>query len=137
MIIASPRDVEGTVGCCSHGGVGEYFVRTLLDRTTNAGFKYVRDLTPPPGSTIGLHPHEGDEEIYFVIEGEGVMVVDDEEHPFEAGAVCLTPSGHSHALRNDGDVDLRIFVACVATPASRDRGKHRQQDDGAAGQPAS
>jgi len=118
MIVGSPKEIEGTLGCCSHGGTGKYFVRTLLDRTATDGFKYVRDLTLYPGSTIGLHPHELDEEIYFVIEGEGTMVVDLEERRLEAGAVCLTPAGHSHALRNDGDKDLRILVACVAVGVS-------------------
>ncbi len=115
MIVGSPESSPGSVGSSSHDGTGEYFVRTLLDDTPAQGFKYVRDLTLYPGSTIGLHPHAIDEEIYFVIEGEGVMVVDQEERHLGPGAVCLTPAGHSHALRNEGDRNLRIFVACVHT----------------------
>jgi len=50
-------------------------LRTLLDGVPGSAFKYVRDLTLYPGSTIGEHPHSGDEEIYFIISGSGVMVV--------------------------------------------------------------
>jgi mannose-6-phosphate isomerase-like protein (cupin superfamily) len=113
MIIGTPEEIPGTQGSESHGGTGEYFVRTLLDGVPGSSFKYVRDLILYPGSTIGLHPHTGDEEIYFVISGRGVMVVDGEERMVGPGSVVLTQSGSHHGLRNEGEEDLRIFVACA------------------------
>ena len=113
MIIGTPQLAPGESGTQSHGGQGDYFVRTLLDEVPGSVFKYVRDLTLYPGSSIGEHPHTGDDEIYFIISGTGIMVVDGEEQRIGSGSVVLTLSGSSHRLRNDGAEDLRIFVACA------------------------
>jgi len=113
MIIGTPQLIPGERGTKSHGGQGDYFVRTLLDEVAGSVFKYVRDLTLYPGSSIGEHPHAGDDEIYFVISGAGTMVVDGEEQRISSGSVVLTLSSSSHGLRNDGEEDLRIFVACA------------------------
>ena len=113
MIIGTPDTVSGVRGEASHGGRGEYLVRTLLEGVPGSAFKYVRDLTLYPDSSIGVHPHSGDDEIYFVVSGTGVMLVDGEEQTVGPGSVVLTPSGSTHGLRNDGTGDLRIFVACA------------------------
>ena len=113
MIIGTPQLIPGERGTQSHGGQGDYFVRTLLDEIPGSVFKYVRDLTLYQGSSIGEHPHTGDDEIYFVISGTGIMEVDGEDQTLGPGSVVLTLSGSSHGLRNDGEEDLRIFVACA------------------------
>lgn len=114
MIIGTPESIPGQVARNSHGGQGEYFVRTLFSDVPGATFNYVRDLTLYPGSSIGSHPHHGEEEIYFVIAGRGIMTVGTEEREIGPGSVVLTQSGSWHGLRNGGTEDLRIFVACAA-----------------------
>jgi mannose-6-phosphate isomerase-like protein (cupin superfamily) len=114
MIIATPQTAAGKEAGNSHGGTGRYFVRTLLENVPGAGaVKYVRDLVLHSNASIGLHPHHGDEEVYFVIAGNGVMTVDREEQPIGPGSVCLTLSGSTHGLRNIGEDDLRIAVFCA------------------------
>lgn len=113
MIVATPETIPGEHGRESHGGKGEYFVRTLLDGLTGGPFKYVRDLILYPGSTIGEHLHSGDEEIYMVISGGGTMVVDGQERFIGSGSVVLTHSGSCHALRNESTEDLHILVVCA------------------------
>lgn len=115
MILRTPDTILGEESTESHGGKGTYFVRTLLDEVPGSIFKYVRDLILYPGSTIGEHLHTGDEEIYFVISGNGIMVVDGEEYVIGPGSAVLTQSGSHHALRNEGEEDLRIFVVCART----------------------
>jgi mannose-6-phosphate isomerase-like protein (cupin superfamily) len=115
MIIATPETVPGQRGSNSHGGAGDYFVRTLFEKVPGASsIKYVRDLILYPGSAIGLHPHSGDEEVYFVISGTGIMEVDGEEQAVGPGSAVLTLSGSRHGLRNTGDGELRIAVVCAA-----------------------
>ncbi len=113
MILGEPETIPGELGSESHGGKGKYFVRTLLDNVPGSAFKYMRDLTLYPGSSIGDHPHSGDEEVYFVISGTGVMVIDGEERVVGPGSATLTPSGSHHGLRNEGTEHLRIFVVCA------------------------
>lgn len=113
MIVGTPDAIPGQHRTASHGGKGEYFVRTLFEGIPDCIFKYVRDLTLYPGSTVGPHLHADDEEIFFIIAGTGVMVVDDEECRVGPGSVVLTQAGSRHGLRNEGPEDLRVFVACA------------------------
>ena len=55
------------------------------------------------------HRHPGQEEVYFFVQGDGLMIVGDEDgQPFEvqAGSVVLIPDGAFHRVFNDGDADL-------------------------------
>jgi len=119
MIIGTPEQFPGEHAEGSHHGKGPYFVRTLLDKVPGSNFKYVRDMTFPVGSTIGEHPHEGDEEIYFIIAGTPTMVVDGEARVLPPGSVVLNRSGSVHGLRNEGKEDVRMVVACVVAPAGK------------------
>ena len=65
-----------------------------------------------PGATIGEHRHEGDEEIYYVLEGRGTMTLDGERFEIGPGDLAVTPAGHTHALEN-GDAPMRLIVACA------------------------
>jgi mannose-6-phosphate isomerase-like protein (cupin superfamily) len=122
MILGTPDTVPGEWSSESHGGKGDYFVRTLLDKVPGSAFKYVRDLILYPGSTIGEHLHSGDEEVYFIVSGTGVMVVDGEKQVVSPGSAILTSSGSSHGLRNEGADDLRVFVVCAESlPPPPDR----------------
>ena len=113
MIIKGPTNVPGEKTANSHGGIGEYFVRTLFTDEFNSSLKYMRELVLEHGSSIGMHPHNGDEEVYYVISGTGLMIVDDEEMKITAGDAVLTKSGSSHGLKNIGDDVLKIFVVCA------------------------
>ena len=112
-MIRTPEEVTGVNGEASHGGKGEYFVRTLLDLVPNSVFKYVRDLTLYPDSTIGEHLHTGDEEIYFIVSGTAEMVINEKEQEVGPGSAILTQSGSYHGLRNVGSEDLRVLVVCA------------------------
>lgn len=117
MILGTPETVTGERAQGSHGGSGEYFVRTLLESPSDSSFRYVRDLVLDPGSSIGDHPHQGDDEVYFIISGSGVMQVDGEQHNVGPGSAVLTRSGSHHGLVNTGAVHMRICVACASSNA--------------------
>ena len=117
MILGTPETFPGERAQESHGGSGGYFVRTLLDSPPDSAFRYVRDLILDPGSSIGDHPHEGDDEVYFIISGSGVMQVDGEQRSIGPGSAVLTRSGSHHGLVNTGTLDMRICVACASCSA--------------------
>jgi quercetin dioxygenase-like cupin family protein len=62
-----------------------------------------------PGSSIGLHRNDKDE-IYYVLSGRGELQLQGETRTVGPGDAILTRDGHSHALRQQGDADLVIFV---------------------------
>lgn len=86
---------------------------------------FERDITPtksmsagvvtlPPGQEqTRLSIHEDGEEIYFVLEGKGEFILDDEVHQIEKHtAIYITP-GTRHRARNTGDEVMKLyFVNC-------------------------
>ncbi len=76
----------------------------------SAGIFYVR-----PGSRGHADKHVGQEELYYITEGRGIVVIDDEPHPIEAGDVVFIPDGSEHYLINESDETLGLFWA-IAKP---------------------
>jgi oxalate decarboxylase/phosphoglucose isomerase-like protein (cupin superfamily) len=69
----------------------------------------------PPGSKHDLHRHPNAEEWEYVLSGQGVKVVGDQEFVMEAGDVCFCPQNVYHGLRNDSDEPLvTIWGYCGA-----------------------
>lgn len=98
-----------------HGGSGTLLARFVLGPDdSGVGVRYMHDDRLEPGAVIGEHPHTGDEEVYFVVEGHGVMTLDGAEHPIGPGDVSLVQSGHTHGIRNSTDGQMRLLVICVA-----------------------
>lgn len=74
---------------------------------------FIHDDVLPPGSSIGVHRHENDEEVYVILSGKGVMTLDGEEHEVGSGDVTVVFPGGSHGLENRSTEDLRILVFAV------------------------
>lgn len=65
-----------------------------------------------PGASIGMHAHETNSEIIYILNGKGRVLYDDTEEKLEAGDCHYCPKGHSHSLINDSGNDL-IFFAVI------------------------
>jgi len=57
------------------------------------------------------HTHKGQEEVYFFVEGEGEMQIDDERFPVIAGDVICIEDGEFHRVFNTGH--LGLYFVCV------------------------
>jgi mannose-6-phosphate isomerase-like protein (cupin superfamily) len=86
--------------------------RTLFsgDRTpTRALTCGVAELPPPrTGEPSGLHSHEP-AELYYILEGAGVLTIDGVDHPVSAGSAAFIPGNAVHGLRNTGTTPLRLL----------------------------
>ena len=58
------------------------------------------------GQSTRGHNHEGQEEVYFFVQGTGSMIVGEERFPVEKGDVVLIPDGAFHRVINDGEMNL-------------------------------
>jgi len=67
-----------------------------------------------PGESTFLHIHKSSEEIYYILEGEGLMFVGDEQSIVKKGDAIANLPGVSHKIKNTGDVPL-VFL-CICTP---------------------
>ena len=68
-----------------------------------------------PGATIGLHKHEADCEIIFILSGEGCVIEDGTPRKISAGMCQYCEKGHTHTLLNAEDAkEELVFYAVVA-----------------------
>jgi len=72
-----------------------------------------------PGSEQQIHAHEANEQVYVIVRGRGLMRVDDEQEPVEAGDLVFIPPKTDHAIRNVGDEPL-VYVSATSPPFDRD-----------------
>ena len=63
-----------------------------------------------PGNSIGYHKHEGDFELYYVLEGEGIVNDNGVESAVRKGDVVLTGNGKYHSIRNAGTKSLELIA---------------------------
>ncbi len=65
---------------------------------------------------VAPHTHEIQEQVYHVLEGEGMMEIDGVRRLVRRHDYVFIPPGVEHALYNSGLVDLVFLV--VTTPVS-------------------
>jgi mannose-6-phosphate isomerase-like protein (cupin superfamily) len=90
----------------------------LTSGDSEHGITLMHDDILEPGATIGEHPHAGSEEVYFVISGQGSIILDGQPSPIGSGDVSLVRSGHSHGIVNSSDGPMRLIVVGVSTRTS-------------------
>lgn len=62
---------------------------------------------------IGSHPHSGETEIYYVLEGEGVIDDNGDLKPFFKGDCNICGGGATHAVTNQKDEPLRMIAVII------------------------
>jgi mannose-6-phosphate isomerase-like protein (cupin superfamily) len=88
-------------------------IRPLIDRTTSPINQCsLAEEILPPGASVTPHHHEVIEEIYYILEGEGVMKIDGEERDVCEGAAIYIPRFARHMLTNTGDGPMRLLLVC-------------------------
>lgn len=58
------------------------------------------------GQSTRGHNHSGQEEVYFFVQGTGMMIVDEQKFRVNPGSIVLIPDGAFHRVINDGDSNL-------------------------------
>src|SRR5512139_2475112 len=69
-----------------------------------------------PMAYVQEHVHKVQEQIYYVLEGEGVLTLDKERHLMRAHDYVYVPPGVRHSFTNTGLAGLVFLV--VTTPES-------------------
>ena len=87
------------------GGEGEVLARMFVNEDTK-----IMHGTLKPGCSIGLHTHETDSEMIYILSGGGKVLCDGVYEPLSAGSCHYCPKGHAHSLINDGGEDLVILA---------------------------
>jgi mannose-6-phosphate isomerase-like protein (cupin superfamily) len=73
-----------------------------------------------PMAYVENHTHAIQEQVYYVLEGEGMMVIDGEEHLLGKHDYVWIPAGAKHGITACGIVPLVFLV--VSGPATDEQG---------------
>lgn len=90
-----------------------------LTPTPLAGQVFTMGVTSfPPGASIRLHCHNTIEQV-TVLEGQGVAVLNGEEHPARPYDTTQIPAGAFHRFVNTGPAIMRILWVYGSTDVTR------------------
>ena len=85
-------------------GVNTYFLDFLHTNSFEAGL-----LRLNPGERDTQGPHSADE-IYFVIEGEGYIQIQDKSHRIKKGSCIFIPSKTKHHFHGNSDRLVVLYI---------------------------
>jgi mannose-6-phosphate isomerase-like protein (cupin superfamily) len=68
-----------------------------------------------PGQEHAPHAHQGQDKLYFILEGSGMVHIGEESEILSAGDAAFAPSGVVHSIRNPGPKRL-VVMAVLAPP---------------------
>ncbi|MBN2579439.1 MAG: cupin domain-containing protein [Pirellulales bacterium] len=97
--------MEGAVDCR---------MRCLIGPEDQAPSFSMRQFEVAPGGHTPKHAHGYEHEV-FVLEGNGVVLEGDTEHPLKPGTVVFVPPNQVHQFRNRGAGPLK-FLCLIPHP---------------------
>ena len=105
QIESAPVEIEGAVGCR---------IRCLVGEPDGAPSFSMRQFEVSPGGYTPQHSHAHEHEV-FVLEGTGVVMEGELEHPLRPGTVVFVPPKAPHQFRNLGSGPLK-FLCLIPHP---------------------
>lgn len=105
QVDAAPVDTPGSAGCK---------IRCLIGEPDAAPSFSMRQFDVAPGGHTPKHNHGHEHEV-FVLEGSGVVLEGDVEHPISAGTAVFVRPGELHQFRNTGTGTLK-FLCLIPHP---------------------
>ena len=96
---SAPVTMQGSSGC---------HVRWLVDEKQGAPNFAMRQFEVAPGGYTPKHSHPYEHEV-FVLEGSGVVLEGDVEHPLKAGDFVFVSPDEVHQFRNTGGAPLKFL----------------------------
>jgi uncharacterized cupin superfamily protein len=82
------------------------------------GYSY--DIVPPGKRSCPFHSHRGEEEMFFILRGNGTLRFGDESRKIRAGDVICCPTGGpdtAHQIINDSGAELAYLSVSTMMPA--------------------
>jgi quercetin dioxygenase-like cupin family protein len=69
------------------------------------------------GQTQAPHTHQGQDKVYYVVEGKGLFQVGDQEKELGPGEMALAASGQNHGVSNRSQERLVVLVFITPNPS--------------------
>ena len=98
-----------------YGGKGTVrYRRALPPEVFFANWSYVDHLVIPAGSSAGRKMHEGVEEFYYVMNGDGTAKINAESAAIHKGDAVPVLLNDVHSFENSGNGDLELMIVGIA-----------------------
>ena len=98
------RGGKGTVTIQHYFGKGDF---------GSPHFRVCARLIVPPGASIGLHPHAGEDEAWLIVKGSGRVTDAGVTSEIGDGDAILTGRGEAHGITNTGEGTLEAIAIIV------------------------
>ena len=103
------EDIKTVVHTNFRGGEKEVSLQVAED----GKFKLLKGLLIP-GATIGLHSHDVNAEIIYIIRGNATIFTGQDFLPLSEGMAHICQNGKTHSLQNLSEEDV-VFFAVIAS----------------------
>lgn len=101
-----PRSLRARVANRDRAVLRDTYILFDNDKGPSRSVKMGYTVIYPTGTTTG-HAHD-EEEVYFVISGEGIMQVGDDKFEIKPGDALYVPPGLFHTTYQRGNVPLTV-----------------------------
>lgn len=81
-----------------------------------------------PNEDIGAETHPNNDQLLFIVAGQGIATINDDSKKVEKDSVIFVPAGTKHNLKNNGVEDLKIYTV-YGPPAHDDGVIHVTKED--------
>ena len=68
------------------------------------------------GQSHALHAHRGMDKMYYVVEGDGLFLLEGRELPMTAGDMLVAPDGVPHGVKNSSGKRLLLLAVLAPGP---------------------
>lgn len=91
---------------------GSQLARKIRSDDTNGAFSVVEFISEP-GEGVGLHTHNDEDELVYLLEGEIEVTLGDATMPAKPGTCALLPRDIPHGYVNTGETPSRLLAVLL------------------------
>lgn len=114
--------IQKNNACNTRFGKYDGFNTNLLVGESNTGCDeisiQITNVMPGKMQTIHNHPQF---QCYYIIQGKGQIIIDDEEEELVSGDAVLIPANAMHGIKNIGEDNLQYLTANKAFGIQREK----------------
>lgn len=112
-MIKLENDMEIEIREKMRGGNGNVKIKHIFKKEDlNGKCRLFSKISLAPGDSVGIHTHENEEEIYYVLCGKAKVNDNGEYKELNVGDAILTGNGEYHSIENIGH-NILEFMAVI------------------------
>ena len=96
-----------------HGMTHQQDMLTDASPFAPGGYQLLTEIVHEPGTQVGFHMHEGNSEVYYILEGTALYNDNGTEVTLHAGDTAICRDGEGHAIGNPTDQPMRFLAVII------------------------